>query len=110
MRNSAVLPQLWHNAPFHLSPWDPCHRLLLRYMKLGCVYINKQASIVRERPARPQGLSGVRLCSASGKLRRWLTPWKVDSNATCLWVEAKREQAFFLLADKVVEVTINLLA
>jgi hypothetical protein len=74
------------------------------------MYINKQASIVYERPARPQSLPGVRLGSASGKLRRWLTLWKVDSNATCLWVEAKLEQAFFLLGDKVGEVTINLLA
>jgi hypothetical protein len=110
MRNSAVLPQLWHDAPFHLSPWDHCHRLMLSYVKLSCFYFDKRASIVHELPARPQRLPGVRLCSTSGKLRRWLTLWKVDSNPTCLWVDAKLEQAFFLLGDKVVEVSINLLA
>jgi hypothetical protein len=79
-------------------------------MKLVCFYIDKQASIVHERSTSPQRLPGARLCSASGKLRRWLTPWKVGSNATRLWVEAKFEQALFLLKDKVVKVTINLLA
>jgi hypothetical protein len=83
---------------------------MLRFMKLSCLCIGKQASIVRECPARPQGLSGVRHGSASGKLRRRFTLWVVHSNATRLWVEAKLEQAFFLLGDKVVEVTINLLA
>jgi hypothetical protein len=60
-------------------------------MKLSCFYIGKQASIVRESPARPSGLPGDRPYSTSGKLRRWLTLWKVHSNATCLWVEAKLE-------------------
>ncbi len=83
---------------------------MLLYMKLSCFHIDKQASIMGERPARLQGLPGVRLCSTSGKLRRWLTPWKVDRNAPCLWVEAKFEQSLFLLNDKVIEVPINLFA
>ena len=110
MRNSAVLPQLWHDASFHLLPWYHSHRLMLHYMKLSCFYIDKQASIVGELPTRPQTLPGVHLCSASGKLRRWLTLWKVHGDASRLWVEAKFEQSLFLLNDKVIEVTINLLA
>ena len=70
MRNGAILPQLWHDAPFHLLPWYHSQRLMLPYMKPSCFYIDKQASIVGELPARPQSLPGVRLCSASGKLRR----------------------------------------
>jgi hypothetical protein len=89
MRNSAVLPELWHDAPSHLLPWDHTHRLMLPYMKRGGFHINKQAAIVGERPARPRGLPGVRLCNTSGKLRRCLTLWKRHGDAPRLWVEAK---------------------
>jgi hypothetical protein len=110
MRNGAVLPQLWHDASFHLLPGDHRHRLMLHYGKRSCFHIDKQAAIVGERPARPHSLPGVRLGSASGKLRRWLTLWKVHGDAPRLWVEAKLEQALFLLNDKVIEVALNLLA
>ena len=79
-------------------------------MKLSCFYSDKQAAIVGALPARPHSLPGVRLGSALGKLRRWLTLWKVHGDAPRLWVEAKFEQALFLLNDKVIEVPLNLLA
>jgi hypothetical protein len=110
MRNRAVLPQLWHDASFHLLPWYHRHRLMRHYMKLSCFYIDKQAAIVGELPARPQSLPGVRLCNTLGKLRRCLTLWKGHGDAPRLWVEAKFEQSLFLLNDKVIEVALNLLA
>ena len=73
------------------------------------VAVNTQSCSLAGNGTVPSTWPGIRLCGASEILRCWLTLWKVDRNAPCLWVDPQQEQSLFLLGDKVVEVTINLL-